>query len=181
MTIFTPLEVATVPAALRAFAEWFLIRHDIRGICDPMYVCNVTAFHLGLGDGQGNFHSAGRADETLLQDACNRLVGAYSGCIADTNGKAATILAKLRLIQAVPPVEKLSDRKVILAKLGAFVEQECDNSAEEGLACELAVALLAEAKEDGHGCLQNLPPMKQAILDYVLSEFDPAADSEEED
>lgn len=178
MTIFTPLEVATVPAALRAFAEWFLIRHDIRGICDPMYVCNVTAWHLGLGDGQGNFHPAGSADETLLQDACNRLVGAYSGCIAGTNGTAAAILEKLRLIQAVPPVEKLSDRKVILAKLRKFVAQERNNGAEEGLACELAVSLLEEAKEDGYGCLQNLPPLKQAILTYVLTAFDPTDDSE---
>jgi hypothetical protein len=26
-----------------------------QGICDPMYILNVIAFELGIGDGQGNF------------------------------------------------------------------------------------------------------------------------------
>jgi hypothetical protein len=26
------------------------------GLCDPMYILNVMAFELGLGDGQSNFY-----------------------------------------------------------------------------------------------------------------------------
>ena len=26
-----------------------------QGICDPMYICNVMALELGLGDGRSNF------------------------------------------------------------------------------------------------------------------------------
>lgn len=27
-----------------------------QGICDPMYIMNVIAHELGIGDGQGNFN-----------------------------------------------------------------------------------------------------------------------------
>jgi hypothetical protein len=27
-----------------------------KGICDPMYIMNVIAFELGIGDGKGNFN-----------------------------------------------------------------------------------------------------------------------------
>jgi hypothetical protein len=27
-----------------------------KGICDPMYIMNVIAFELGIGDGRGNFN-----------------------------------------------------------------------------------------------------------------------------
>lgn len=27
-----------------------------RGLCDPMYIMNVIAYELGVGDGQGNFN-----------------------------------------------------------------------------------------------------------------------------
>ena len=26
------------------------------GLCDPMYIMNVIAFELGIGDGKGNFN-----------------------------------------------------------------------------------------------------------------------------
>jgi len=26
-----------------------------KGVCDPMYICNVMAKELGLGDGESNF------------------------------------------------------------------------------------------------------------------------------
>ena len=27
-----------------------------QGLCDPMYIMNILAFELGIGDGQGNFN-----------------------------------------------------------------------------------------------------------------------------
>jgi hypothetical protein len=44
-----------IPANLRKLAERVCHSYGISGICDPMYVANVSAFELGLGDGQSNF------------------------------------------------------------------------------------------------------------------------------
>lgn len=44
-----------VPADIRRLSERICRSYNIKGICDPMYIANVIAFELGLGDGQGNF------------------------------------------------------------------------------------------------------------------------------
>lgn len=46
---------ANVPEDIRNFSIWFCETYSINGICDPMYVCNITAMYLGRGDGQSNF------------------------------------------------------------------------------------------------------------------------------
>lgn len=44
-----------VPANIRRLSERICRAYGIRGICDPMYIANITAFELGLGDGQSHF------------------------------------------------------------------------------------------------------------------------------
>ena len=44
-----------VPENLKRLAIRLSRSYGIRGICDPMYIANVIAFELGLGDGQSNF------------------------------------------------------------------------------------------------------------------------------
>lgn len=44
-----------VPEDIKRLATRLCRSYGIRGICDPMYIANVIAFELCLGDGQGNF------------------------------------------------------------------------------------------------------------------------------
>lgn len=51
----TTREPYAIPANLRRLAERLCRSYGIRGTCDPMYVANVIAVELGLGDGCSNF------------------------------------------------------------------------------------------------------------------------------
>lgn len=44
-----------VPENIKRLATRLCRSYGIRGVCDPMYIANVIAFELGLGDGQSNF------------------------------------------------------------------------------------------------------------------------------
>lgn len=44
-----------VPANIRKLAERLCRSYGIYGICDPMYIANVIAVELKLGDGFGDF------------------------------------------------------------------------------------------------------------------------------
>ena len=45
-----------IPPDLRRLSERLCRTYGIRGVCDPMYIANVIAFELGLGDGMSNFN-----------------------------------------------------------------------------------------------------------------------------
>ena len=47
-----------VPENIREISELICTRFNINGICDPMYVCNVTAVESGSGDGCSLFSSS---------------------------------------------------------------------------------------------------------------------------
>jgi len=47
-----------IPANLRHLSERICRSYGIDGICDPMYLANIIALELGLGDGQSNFLEA---------------------------------------------------------------------------------------------------------------------------
>ena len=51
-------EPYAIPANLRKVSERICRSYDIGGLCDPMYIANVIAFELGLGDGYSNFKKA---------------------------------------------------------------------------------------------------------------------------
>lgn len=44
-----------VPLNLREISEKICKEFNIKGICDPMYICNVIAYESNIGDGDGNF------------------------------------------------------------------------------------------------------------------------------
>lgn len=44
-----------VPENIKRLSARLCRSYGINGICDPMYIANVIALELGLGDGQGNF------------------------------------------------------------------------------------------------------------------------------
>lgn len=46
-----------MPENLKRLASRLCRSYGIRGTCDPMYIANVIAFELGLGDGQGKFNT----------------------------------------------------------------------------------------------------------------------------
>lgn len=41
---------------LRRISERLCRSYGIRGSCDPMYIANIIAFELGLGNGQSHFN-----------------------------------------------------------------------------------------------------------------------------
>jgi len=46
-----------VPAKLRTAVEKIVRAYDIQGICDPMWIANVIACELRLGDGLSHFNA----------------------------------------------------------------------------------------------------------------------------
>ena len=89
---------ASLPPTLRTFAEAFCTRFEVRGICDPMYCANVAAFETGLGDGSGNFNASKTVTEAEIAKVADRLLFAYSTCIAQasTGTTQETIATMLR-------------------------------------------------------------------------------------
>lgn len=47
----------TVPQNLRKASERICRSYGINGICDPMYIVNLIAKELGLGNGQSHFNN----------------------------------------------------------------------------------------------------------------------------
>lgn len=47
------------PERLKAAASRICVAYGIRGICDPMYIANLIAVELGLGDGKNSFFDTG--------------------------------------------------------------------------------------------------------------------------
>lgn len=62
------------------------------------------------------------------------------------------------------------DKTQITKALKALLASEYNAEASEGLAASIAKSLLEEVRAGGPGCLQNLPALKQAILDYALEQ-----------
>ena len=73
------------------------------------------------------------------------------------------------------------DLVLVQKHLTAFIDNETSHGAGEGLACEIATSLLAEAVEVKEGCFKNLSMLKQALLDYILEkgQEESAEDDEE--
>lgn len=46
-----------LPENLKRLSARLCRSYDIRGVCDPMYIANVIAVELGLGDGLSNFNT----------------------------------------------------------------------------------------------------------------------------
>jgi hypothetical protein len=89
---------ATLPQPLRIFAEAFCTRFIVHGSADPMYCANVAAVGTGLGDGCGNFNAVKTPTEQDIANVADRLLFAYSTCIANasTSTTPETIAAMLR-------------------------------------------------------------------------------------
>jgi hypothetical protein len=68
---------------------------NIRGICDPMYIANVAAFELGIGDGCGNFTGAViAADQDAIDKFSRRFGFSYSSCIGDKVSELRPLLVE---------------------------------------------------------------------------------------
>lgn len=94
---------------LRTFAEAFCMRFDVRGICDPLYCANIAAVETGLGDGRGNFFSDTTPTEEGIAKVGDRLLFAYSTCIAEasTGTTQETISTMLRKVLNGASLEEL--------------------------------------------------------------------------
>lgn len=72
-----------VPKNIKESSIKICNRFNINGICDPMYISNVIAYELNIGDGQGNFNN-NKIDMTNFDKLVNRLQFAY-GCNIKSN------------------------------------------------------------------------------------------------
>lgn len=83
----------SVPAAIRRLALDFCATYGITGVSDPMYISNVVAHEVGLGDGQGHFEEGVetlRLDEAVTLLIAGRLLGAY-GTMIDNSGRYSSL------------------------------------------------------------------------------------------
>ena len=81
------------PENLRRLTERLCRAYGItRGICDPMYIANVIASELGLGDGHGHFTAD--AHDALRRAA----VEVYEG-----RAEIHTLLEPLAAVQSADP------------------------------------------------------------------------------
>ncbi|MBJ2286804.1 hypothetical protein JFT66_21915 [Pseudomonas sp. MF6755] len=100
---------AELPKTLRNFAEAFCTRFEVHGICDPLYCANVAAFETGLGDGCSNFNAVKCPTEADIAKVADRLLFAYSTCIANasTGTTQETIAVMLRKALAGSSLDEL--------------------------------------------------------------------------
>lgn len=92
------------PVRLRAFAEWFCLNADVNGISDPMWICNIVAYEVGVGDGLGCFdcNTGSDTDQSeVVGKAARRLRHAYSSCLAGNAIADAELIDHIR--KAVTP------------------------------------------------------------------------------
>ncbi len=91
-----------VPRDMRALSEWFCTHFDVNGVCDPMYIANVTAFELQIGDGCGNFTGDGpKGGQDAFERVARRLLFAYSTCVHLTHPETTPHLLAQQLMTAV--------------------------------------------------------------------------------
>lgn len=90
-----------IPEDIRNAAVNIIVTHDIRGICDPMYVANSIALFMQRGNGRGFFEQGRTAcresNEVLLDRTATRLAFSYSCSQAVT--KSAMHDALLKTLQ----------------------------------------------------------------------------------
>lgn len=71
-----------IPEDIRRTAVRIIETHDIRGICDPMYVANLIAMYMQRGNGCSRFKQGPmvyvESREPLLEAAAVNLAFAYS-------------------------------------------------------------------------------------------------------
>lgn len=75
----------TPPQDLRDFSESFMKKYGVKGICDPMYIVNVTAFELGCGNGRGEFTEGRECLPEKFNRVADRLLFSYSANIQNTS------------------------------------------------------------------------------------------------
>ena len=46
-----------IPESIKLASKNICIKFDILDICNPVDLCNIIAFELGLGDGQGKYNN----------------------------------------------------------------------------------------------------------------------------
>jgi hypothetical protein len=99
-------------------------------------------------------------------------------CVVDEHHFDENCAPRTDKTELAKAAARISNLEACVA-LGKFLEVESEKGAKDGLAYEIALSLKSEADEGGPSALQNLPALKQAVLDYALGQAD--NDGEEED
>lgn len=81
-----------VPLSIRMASEEICQEFNITGICDPMYISNVIAKELGIGDGCHHFNDNSPSLEKI-EHLSQRLKGSY-GCNIDDAAKVEDFIRK---------------------------------------------------------------------------------------
>jgi hypothetical protein len=80
-----------IPGNIRQLSERLCKDNNIKGTSDPMYIANITAFELGLGNGQSDFVSTRSTSSVDLDRLTNRINSAYRSNITDPPNTRAEI------------------------------------------------------------------------------------------
>jgi len=81
-----------VPVGLKNTVINICSKFNINGVCDPIYICNVIAYELGCGDGEGNFNH-NRKDASKIIEVAHRLTMSY-GCNIDNELELVNIIKR---------------------------------------------------------------------------------------
>jgi len=65
----------TVPEKLKNCSIEICNTFNIKGICDPMYICNNIAFTLEIGDGHSNFNN-----DSINCEKITKTINTISNC-----------------------------------------------------------------------------------------------------
>lgn len=106
MTTTVELITEDVPSDIRTFAEWFISWYGIDGICDPMYVCNITAMLLNRGNGCNDFEPGiGETHDNPRKTIIERLSFSFSTSIERSGRETAHIGTALDIFdRAIRPL-----------------------------------------------------------------------------
>lgn len=80
-----------IPANIRQLSERICKDNNIKGTSDPMYIANITAYELGLGDGQSSFAQVRSTASEDLDRLTNRINSAYRMNIVDPSNTRAEV------------------------------------------------------------------------------------------
>lgn len=83
-----------VPENIKVASIEICKQYNINGISDPMYISNVIANELKIGDGMGNFND-NKPNTNNINELYERFAYSYSTCIKNSGEDANGILTIL--------------------------------------------------------------------------------------
>lgn len=159
-----------IPDAIRRPAETFCQVFNIQGSSDPMYIANVIAFNLGLGDGRGSFNEVykdiTKDQRALFEEVIvPRLIFAYTPHITDAGVDADDVKTRKLIADMLQASfnAKMSHVPSFKVENGRMTTREWYSSLKlpnySGVACDLGMSgkqFVLTMMEDGERTINYL-------------------------